>query len=77
MISPASIIFYSPLSLSLMQAVTMTFIRSMFSLEAVDYTSVKTLADDILRLAKQTADTMQASATTLNDVNSLWHDIVL
>lgn len=49
----------------------MNFVRSIFSLESVNYTSVHTLADDILRLAKDTADTMHTSASTLNDVNSL------
>ena len=38
----------------------MTFVHSVFSQDSVNYSSVHTLADDILRLAKQTVDNMNA-----------------
>ena len=43
----------------------MNFVRSIFSLESVNYSTVHTLAEDILTLAKQTADQMQT--TTYNN----------
>lgn len=43
------------------QVMSMNFIRSIFSLESVNYSTVHTLADDILTLAKQTADQMRTN----------------
>ena len=37
------------------QANLMSFLRSIFSLEEVRYASVHSLADDVMRLARQTA----------------------
>ena len=39
----------------------MNFVLSIFSLDSVNYSSVETLAHDILTLAKVTADKMQTS----------------
>lgn len=39
----------------------MNFVLSVFSLDSVDYSSVKTLAHDILTLAKRTADKMHTT----------------
>ena len=39
----------------------MNFVRSIFSLESVNYSTVHTLAEDILTLAKQTADQMHTN----------------
>ena len=47
----------------------MNFVHSVFSLDSVDYSSVQTLANDILKLAKQTADKMHT--TTLDNGNLL------
>ena len=54
----------------------MTFIRSLFSLESVDYSSVKSLANDMVTLAKETATKMDSTSdqyhgTDLDAVNSL------
>lgn len=48
-----------------LQAMSMKFVRSIFSPESVNYSTVHTLAEDILTLAKQTADQMQTN--TYND----------
>jgi hypothetical protein len=47
----------------------MNFVLSIFSVESVDYSSVKTLARDILTLAKHTADEMHT--TPIDNGNSL------
>ena len=48
----------------------MNFILSIFSVDSVDYSSVNSLARDILTLAKRTADKMHT--TPLDNGNSLW-----
>ena len=53
----------------LFKAVTMKFVLPIFSVGSVDYSSVQTLAHDILTLAKHTADEMHT--TPLDNGSSL------
>ena len=49
----------------------MNFVRSIFSLDSVNYSSVHTLANDIVTLAKQTAEQMHVMSSDNDSVDSL------